>query len=67
MKKQKAILFDKFIQYFKGDVKGKTVAMWGLAFKPETDDMREAPAFGTYRQIARSRVSGESVRSDSHE
>ncbi len=41
---QKEILFRKFMKYFNGDVKGKTVAMWGLSFKPQTDDMREAPS-----------------------
>lgn len=42
--KQKTILFYKFNKYFGGDVKGKTVAVWGLSFKPETDDMRDAPS-----------------------
>lgn len=42
--KQKNILFEKFTKYYNGDIKGRKVALWGLAFKPETDDMREAPA-----------------------
>jgi UDPglucose 6-dehydrogenase len=41
---QKSVLFNKFMNFYDGKVKGLTVALWGLSFKPQTDDMREAPA-----------------------
>jgi UDPglucose 6-dehydrogenase len=42
--RQKSILFDKLSKAFDGQLAGKTIAMWGLSFKPETDDMRESTA-----------------------
>lgn len=42
--KQKEVLFNKVKTHFKGDIKGKKFALWGLSFKPKTDDMREAPS-----------------------
>ena len=39
---QKTVLFNKVMKYFNGDIKGRTIAIWGLSFKPQTDDMREA-------------------------
>lgn len=41
---QKHVLFEKFVAHYGGQVKGRKVAVWGLAFKPETDDMRQAPS-----------------------
>lgn len=43
-RQQKQILFRKIHQYFSGNLNGRTFAIWGLAFKPNTDDMREAPS-----------------------
>lgn len=42
--RQKTIIVDKVLKYYKNDIQGKHFALWGLAFKPETDDIREAPA-----------------------
>ena len=41
---QKEVLYTKLYKQFNGDLKGKTIAVWGLSFKPNTDDMREAPS-----------------------
>ncbi|MCX7920833.1 MAG: UDP-glucose/GDP-mannose dehydrogenase family protein [Clostridia bacterium] len=49
--KQKSILIDKILSYFDGDIKGKTFAVWGLAFKPKTDDVREAPAITIIQRL----------------
>lgn len=45
--RQKRLVFDKLNRYYGGDLKGKHIAVWGLAFKPETDDMREATSLVT--------------------
>jgi UDPglucose 6-dehydrogenase len=51
--KQKSILVDKLLKYFGKKVKGKHVAVWGLSFKPNTDDVREAPSLVVIKQLLR--------------
>jgi UDPglucose 6-dehydrogenase len=49
--RQKSVLFAKAMKYFDGDLRGKNFAMWGLSFKPQTDDMREAPALVIIKKL----------------
>ncbi len=49
--RQKDILFQKFESYFNGEMKEKTAAVWGLSFKPETDDVREAPSLSLINRL----------------
>lgn len=49
--RQKEVLFEKLMKYYNNDIKGKTIALWGLAFKPKTDDMREAPSLVLIEKI----------------
>ena len=49
--KQKSILFDKLYKYYNGNLKGKVIGIWGLSFKPKTDDMREAPSLVIIEKI----------------
>lgn len=48
---QKSVIFNKVMKHFNGDIKGKNFAMWGLSFKPKTDDMREAPSLVIIDQL----------------
>lgn len=50
-KDQKLVLFNKIMKFFDGDIKGKTIALWGLSFKPQTDDMREAPSLTIVKNL----------------
>ena len=48
---QKSVLFNKIFKFFNGELEGKTVAIWGLSFKPQTDDMREAPSLEIVKKL----------------
>ncbi len=48
---QKSVLFNKLNKYYNNNLKGKTIGLWGLSFKPKTDDMREAPAMTIIKKL----------------
>ena len=48
---QKQVIIPKILNHFNGDIKGKTFAVWGLSFKPKTDDMREAPSLQIIQEL----------------
>lgn len=49
--KQKKVLVEKLIHYYQGQLEGKTIALWGLSFKPDTDDIREAPSLDIIKEL----------------
>jgi UDPglucose 6-dehydrogenase len=50
-KAQKKVLVEKILSHYKNDIKGKTLAIWGLSFKPKTDDIREAPSIEVIKAL----------------
>jgi UDPglucose 6-dehydrogenase len=48
---QKLLLFHRLSAHFAGNLRGRTIAVWGIAFKPKTDDIREAPALTLIRRL----------------
>jgi UDPglucose 6-dehydrogenase len=50
-RQQKLVLANRIIERFQGDVKGRKFALWGLAFKPNTDDIRESPALSVLKRL----------------
>ena len=48
---QKSVMYGKVLNHFDGNIKGKTIGMWGLSFKPQTDDMREAPSLALIKKF----------------
>ena len=55
-KDQKEILYQKIVDFFDGDIHYKTFTIWGLSFKPQTDDMREAPSLSLVKKLLKSNV-----------